>query len=86
MTAIQHTQAVVDILGVPTTLELHAPHVPDPDFWLICAYYAPGGWWKMHSGLYATREAAELEAQRLLGCYSRRMIIHIGSPSAEETP
>lgn len=39
----QHQTAVVNVLGVPTLMELKAPDVPDHDVWLRVAYYAPGG-------------------------------------------
>ena len=76
---IEHQTVVVDILGQPEMMELRAPDVPDPDFWLVVAYYAPGGWWKTFPGPgFPSRDAAGREARSLPGCYSRRIIVHVG--------
>ena len=46
------------------------------DFYIVMAYWAPGGWWKLFPGLY-NKEGAEIKIEMLPRGYTERRVYHI---------
>ncbi len=47
------------------------------DYWIIVAWWAPGGWWKVFSPQYLTEEKAQFETDLLPRGYTERHIFHL---------
>lgn len=65
---------MIELFPVKT---IYPPAPKALDFYIIVAYWAPGGWWKIWPDQWVSEEKAELQAEKIPAGYTERQIFHI---------
>lgn len=70
------------VFGSTTVEQLVARAVPPLDGWLVVSFVVSGGgkWWKVHPGIYTTREAAEQHAQQQTDAHIAYAVLRVQTP------